>query len=364
MNVLIDCRPLFPNQLIPLGGHGRIWNNILRRLPKDAEVFCNSHLRNLPAPQIKPLREPPFSLRRPYRLGELLSDCTSYAIDRYVPLDLLAPSLYIPQQMTLRLARRIPLVTILDDLTPELVPGTMPQWIDAKKRLLNIATLIISISESTKNLAMAHYNLPEERFRVAPLASDLIRPNIESTESPHKRPFFLVVGNRQGYKNFDLTLRSFAVISSKVPDLDLLLAGPSIADFEKARISELQIADRVYHVGKPDDLKLSILYAYAEGLIYPSLSEGFGIPPLEAMICGSVPIVSNRTSMPEVVGEAGIKIDPNNVDELVAAMLSLISNSIFRNDLLDKGFIRAKAFSWTKTTDLIFDAWREAAGFS
>ena len=362
MNVLVDSS-LFPNQLLPLTGHGRIWNNIFRRLPPDADVFCNTHIRNLPTPQIKPLREPPFSLRRPYRLGGLLSDCTSYAIDRYASLDLLAPSLYTPQKMTLRLARRIPLVTILDDLTPELVPGTMPQWIEPKKRLLNIATLIISISESTKKLAMAHYNLPEEKFRVVHLASDLTRPNIESTESPHKRPFFLVVGKRQGYKNFDLTLRSFAAISSKVVDVDLLLAGPSIADFEKARIAELRITDRVYYAGKPDDLKLSILYAYAEGLIYPSLSEGFGIPPLEAMICGSVPIVSNRTSMPEVVGEAGIKIDPNNVDDLVDAMLSLITDSIFRSQLLDKGFIRAGAFSWIRTTDLIFDAWREAGGF-
>src|SRR5207248_1182183 len=154
----------------------------------------------------------------------------------------------------LRLARRIPLVTILDDLTPETVPGTMPHWIETKRRTMEAASLIICISESTKNLALEHYKLPKERFRVAPLASDLVRPAMERSIRHHELPYFLVVGNRQGYKNFDLTLRAFARVAEMVPDVNLLLAGPALADFEFARISNLRIDDRVHHAGRVDDL--------------------------------------------------------------------------------------------------------------
>ncbi len=263
----------------------------------------------------------------------------------------------------LKLAKRIPMVTILDDLTPEMMSGTMPEWIEPKRRTLEAASIIICISESTKKLAMGHYKLPEERFRVAPLASDLVRPVMERSIRPHERPYFLVVGNRSGYKNFDLTLRAFADLAHCARDVSLLLAGTEIADFERVRIWELGLSERVHYAGKPDDIALASLYAHAVAFVYPSLSEGFGIPPLEAMICGTVPIVSNRTSMPEVVGDAGILIDPLDADELADAMLRLLEDTTLRCELVSRGINRAKLFSWDKTMELIFAAWREAAEF-
>lgn len=360
MNVLVDSS-LFPMGLPPKSGHGRIWSNIFRRVPSNVEIYCNSSIRNMPTGIPKPLRWAPFPIQRPFRVGYQLANWTSYLIDRFVPLHLLAPSLYVPQEATLRLARRIPLVTILDDLTPETVHGTMPEWLTPKRRTLEMATIIISISESTKQLAMDHYNLSAEKFRVAPLASELVRPDVARSVRPHERPYFLVVGNRGGYKNFEATLRAFARLSETIRGISLVLAGPAIANYEQVKINALGLDGRIHHIGEPDDEVLAILYAHAVALVYPSLSEGFGIPPLEAMICGTVPIVSNRTSMPEVVGDAGIQVDPMNDEALAEAMRSLLEKPSLREKYVDRGLKRAECYSWDKTTDLIFAAWREAA---
>jgi glycosyltransferase involved in cell wall biosynthesis len=169
------------------------------------------------------------------------------------------------------------------------------------------------------------------------------------------------VGNRQGYKNFDLTMRAFSLISDRFRDVDLLLAGAEIADFELKAMTELGIADRVHPAGRVDDSQLAKLYAQSVALIYPSLSEGFGIPPLEAMICGTVPIVSNCSSMPEVVGDAGLLIDPKHAESLADAMERIMNQSFLREALLRKAFDRAKLFSWDRTVELIFNAWREAS---
>lgn len=359
MNVLVDSS-LFLTGFRAKTGHGRIWANLLQRIPADIELFCNSRIRNLPAHLAKPLRGSPLPVIRPYRVGIRLSDWSSHLIAATHQIDLLVPSHLVPQTSTLQLARRIPMVTLLDDLTPELVPGTMPQWLVPKKTALKASTLIIAISESTKKLAMDYYGLPAERFRVAPLASDIVRPPPTVGKRVHERPYFLVVGNRQGYKNFATTVNAFASIKDRCPGVDLVLAGPPFADFEQRSFYEQRIERRVYHAGVVNDVLLARLYSESIALVYPSLSEGFGIPPLEAMICGTIPIVSNSSSMPEVVGDAGWLIDPHNAQSLAQAMETLFQNSRLRLNLVNKGKERAHLFSWDKTCDLIFSAWRSA----
>jgi glycosyltransferase involved in cell wall biosynthesis len=361
MNILVDNQ-LFMKGLLANSGHGRIWLNLFERLPSDVQVFTPARIRNMPKPLAIKLKGSPLSVIRPYRVGAKFLDWTCHVIDKLVPLDLLVPSLYVPQDATMALAKRIPMVTILDDLTPELVPGTMPEWLGPKRRCMEAATLIICISESTKNLAMDYYNLPASRFRVAPLACDLKPPDLTCPFSPlHPRPHFLVVGNRMGYKNFDLTLRSFAKIAQSLPDVDLVLAGPLLQDFEVKRIADLGLSDRVICSGRVDDDVLAQLYRGSLALIYPSFSEGFGIPPLEAMTCGTVPIVSDRTSMPEVVGDAGILVDPTSEEELIAAMLRMVQDESYRQQKILLGQQQAQKFSWDRTAELTFCAWKDAA---
>lgn len=361
MNVLVDSS-LFANGLPESSGHGRIWSNLLRRVPSSIDIFCNCRVGNLTKEMRRAVTAPPIPMLRPYRLGYKVADWMSHLISRTTKLDLLAPSLYVPQESTLQLAKSIPLVTILDDLTPELVPGTMSEWVEPKRRTLEVATIVVCISESTKNLAVQHYGLPESKFRVAPLACDLRRPAEGEMHMEDGKRYFLTVGNRGGYKNFDLTLQAFAKVAPQHKDVVLLLAGPALAPYEHQRIRELDIVDRVRCIGKVADHELAKLYAGAIALVYPSISEGFGVPPLEAMTCGTVAIVSNCTSMPEVVGDAGLQVDPKNVESLSTAMSRVLEDECFRSNLVGQGIERAKTFSWERTARLVFGAWQEAAG--
>ncbi len=108
------------------------------------------------------------------------------------------------------------------------------------------------------------------------------------------------------------------------------------------------LKNHVIFAGYIPDHDLSAIYSGALAFVYPSLYEGFGLPPLEAMQCGTPVITSNTSSLPEVVGDAGLMINPTNRDDLCQAMLNLINNSKLRNQLSQKGIDRATQFSWSK----------------
>jgi glycosyltransferase involved in cell wall biosynthesis len=129
---------------------------------------------------------------------------------------------------------------------------------------------------------------------------------------------------------------------------------------EQELISALDLTGRVKNVGFVSDAHLAKLYRCSEALVYPSLYEGFGIPPLEAMSCGTLVICSNTSSLPEVVGDAAIMIDPTSVDELADAMLSLRSIS-GRERLVEKGKKRAALFAWAETAKRTADLYEKIA---
>lgn len=117
--------------------------------------------------------------------------------------------------------------------------------------------------------------------------------------------------------------------------------------FETVDILNLQ-KDVIFSDYVPDEY-LTLLYNAADLFVYPSLYEGFGLPPLEAMACGTPVITSNTSSLPEVVGDAGVMIDPYDVDGLAKAMFEVLTNEGLREDMRKKGLKRAKLFSWEKT---------------
>ena len=129
-----------------------------------------------------------------------------------------------------------------------------------------------------------------------------------------------------------------------------MVSRPEFDDEEKKLLVELRIEDRIEQYVEITDEHLAKLYRGSVALVYPSLYEGFGIPPLEAMVCGTPVVVARSSSLPEVVGDAGIYFDPHSADELADILTDLARNDSLRRQLISKGFQRAKMFDWKKTT--------------
>ncbi|HLB33146.1 MAG TPA: glycosyltransferase family 1 protein [Chthoniobacterales bacterium] len=212
------------------------------------------------------------------------------------------------------------------------------------------ADYIICVSHATRDDLLERFPECEMRSSVIPLASSLTLPN-ELMRNPFEKRYFLYIGARTFYKNFILTLHAFAVLQKKYADLQLVVAGPPWSDDEKQLIKELGIFDSLNIVEYPDDLQLGALYRNAVALFYPSEHEGFGLPPLEAMKMG-VPVIALKTSsLPEVVGEGGILIDPEHVSPsvLAEAAESLLNSESLWHHFSCEGLKQASKFSWEKT---------------
>ena len=172
--------------------------------------------------------------------------------------------------------------------------------------------------------------------------------------------FILHVGTIQPRKNLTTLLEAFAAVRSRHPDVGLVLAGAKgwLFDefFERLRRSGLEAA--VTLTGQVPDQDLPGLYRSAEFFAYPSVYEGFGLPPLEAMACGLPVVCSNAASLPEVVGDAGLLLPPRDVSEWVRAIDRLLDDAQLRAELSAKGVARARRFSWDAATDRTFEVYR------
>jgi glycosyltransferase involved in cell wall biosynthesis len=246
---------------------------------------------------------------------------------------------------------KIPIVITVYDMIYELYPN---QFIDsrlvikAKKRAIERADIIIAISENTKNDLIRIYGVPESKIKVVYLASSLRSSNtieFDELKTSYRitRPYILYVGDRHTYKNFKILIDTYKNHLSDKFDLVCFGGG-------NFKTNELKSSDNnIIQLHGSDDL-LASLYKHAFCFVYPSLYEGFGIPPLEAMSMGCPVIASNTSSIPEVVGDAAILFDPNSEKELVQSIQSLY-NEHTRNDLIKSGYEQEKKFSWEKMTN-------------
>jgi glycosyltransferase involved in cell wall biosynthesis len=155
--------------------------------------------------------------------------------------------------------------------------------------------------------------------------------------------YILYVGNLKPHKNVDRLLDAFAQL--EYPDLRLLLTGHGTPQVI-ATLRALALDNRVHFTGCVDDLRLAELYRGALVLVQPSLMEGFGLPPVEAMACGTPVVVSRVTSLPEVVGDAAVFVDPLDVSDIRRAIERVISDSDLRQQMMAAGIIRASLFRW------------------
>ncbi len=259
-----------------------------------------------------------------------------------------------------------PTVITIHDLLFIRYPGCRRPWFDMRMILLaklyaGRATAIITDSEYSKRAILSLLHVPAEKVRVIPIAPDPVFRPIASTDAALLKydlvnPYLLYVGNFKPHKNLPRLLHSYSALErglrARVP---LVLAGMD----EEHRppllrlAGTLGIADQVKFPGMIDDHDLPSLYSGAAALVLPSLVEGFGLPALEAMCCGTPVIASNRAAIPEVVREAGILFDPEDVPSMARAMAQVLTDPQLQERLRQKGLARAAEFKPERTTDQV-----------
>jgi glycosyltransferase involved in cell wall biosynthesis len=248
-------------------------------------------------------------------------------------------------------------VVTVYDMIHELYPDQFPPgdrdslW---KKECCRKADRIIAISNSTKNDLVELFDVEPGKVEVIHLASslgDLDGTTERSSGSGSSRPYILFVGLRGGYKNFAALVEAYARSRHLQADLDILcFGGGSFSDAENRLFSELGVAGSIRHLTGGDSL-LAACYREAAAFVYPSLYEGFGIPPLEAMTMSCPVICSNTSSIPEVVGDAGIFFDPADVSSVQEALEETLFSESLLKELRERGHRRRKKFSWRKCAD-------------
>ncbi len=203
----------------------------------------------------------------------------------------------------------------------------------------------------THDAARAHFRPPS----AAALAAFRVRRQLPDQ-------FVLSVGTLEPRKNLPTLLEAYHTVAQQC-DAPLLVGGGKGWLYRDVfeRLEQLNLRDRVHFVGYLDEDELPLWYAAATLFVFPSLYEGFGMPPLEAMACGTPVVTSNTSSLPEVVGDAGIQVDPRNADALAAAMVRCLHDADLRADLSARGLARAAGFSWRTTAERTLEVYRRVA---
>lgn len=217
-----------------------------------------------------------------------------------------------------------------------------------KKLLLQSANKIIAISQSTKNDIVDIYGIDPGKIEVIYLGSSMPKAKVDAPGILENN-YILFVGNRGRYKNWSFFLESIANLLS---GLHVVCAGGGrFTEEEREEIEKLNLQGKVHYEPIKNDASLANLYVNALCFVFPSLYEGFGIPVLEAFSCGCPCVLSDRSSLPEVGGDAAIYFDPEDSSSINKAVSTLINDDMLRESLVQKGYERIKQFSWEKTRD-------------
>lgn len=246
----------------------------------------------------------------------------------------------------------VPTVITVHDMIHEKFPSYAPRTAKvshAKRAAVSRADHVICVSENTRRDLLEIYDIEPSRTSVVMHG---VIPLVGATgraQRPIDEPYVLFVGKRGGYKGFDTLLRAYVAGPSLSRDFLLVCFGDAPFSPQERRVMrQLGVAsDRVRHVAG-DDAALAQHYRHAALFVYPSQYEGFGMPPLEAMSLGCPVVCSRAASLPEVVGEAALAFEPQDVDALRAAMESALCSQTLLEDMRRKGLERARLFSWER----------------
>jgi len=269
-----------------------------------------------------------------------------------------------------------PTVVTVHDLIPMLLPAYRGSiWVRLYTLLVAVAAkradMVLTDSEASKWDIVRLLDIPAERVRVIYLAADdIYQPVLDEHRlaAIHRKydlpeSYLLYLGGFDQRKNVPTLLRAFAqlakdprvflVVAGRLPEygLDLAIQAKRSDFFPDPQpiVQELGIGKRVVFTGWVPEQDKPVLYSGARALVFPSLYEGFGLPPLEALACGTPVIASNRGSLPEIVGDGGLLLEPDDVEGLAGAMEKLLNDDTLWGDLRQKGLAHATRFSWEKT---------------
>lgn len=269
------------------------------------------------------------------------------AFRRWKP-DILHETYYSPKSVAPTGSK---VVLTVYDMIHELYPecfSARDRTREFKKIAVERADHVICISENTQNDLIRLLGVAPEKTTVVHLGFALTQSSLTPL-SFQNRPFILYVGSRGGYKNFERLLSAYAAYPELRDNYDLVaFGGGDFKSQELERIRRLNLPLIKVRQLSGDDGALAALYGQAAMFVYPSLYEGFGIPPLEAMSFDCPVACSNTSSIPEVVGNAALQFDPLDIDSIANAMIRLTLDSALREKLIELGRSRIVNFSWER----------------
>lgn len=362
MKIGIDARTLFK----PSGGVGTYLKNLLEGLSTlDSDHQYILFFDEEPPQKLDFLEELNFTtrtLRLP--LGQNLTTWNNLRLPfelRLHPVDVFHFPFY-----TVPLLKSAKWVVSIHDITYKI----HPEWFDWKGWLtfrpfsywaVKMAERILTCSYASKEDILRCYKIPEQKVVVTYYG---VSKDFQPVDNPDKlaqvqkkyhlhHPLILYVGSFTVRKNLVRLIRAFhRLIAEKKLDAYLLLVGRPLSPSLDlpSLVKELELEHRISFISDyiPQEV-LCLLYNLADLFVYPSLYEGFGLPPLEAMACGTPVVTSNISSLPEIVGDAAILINPYNPGEIAEALFEGLTNGVLREELVQKGRERVQQFSWKKT---------------
>lgn len=290
-------------------------------------------------------------------------------------LSLPGPALYHCPYYIFPYRTGMPTVLTFYDVTPLLYPQT----VSLKARMffrivatvaLRAANHILTVSEATRADLTRYFSVPPEKISLTPLAADprfQPQPSVEidRIRAKYDLPtrFVLYFGANKPHKNLPALIDAYSMLSTRHTP-PLIIGGFWDRRYPQPlqRAAQLRIGESVRFLGSVDDADLPALYSAATVFIFPSLYEGFGLPLLEAMSCGTPVACANTSSLPEIAGEAARLFDPHSVVEMMEAMGALLEDDPLRADLSARGLERANQFSWQKTAAKTLRCYRDLLG--
>ena len=225
------------------------------------------------------------------------------------------------------------------------------------------ADVVASVSQTTRQTLIEHFQTPLEKIKLVPNGirayfrriTDPVLLEATRHKFGLKSPLVLGVGTQEPRKNHLGLIKAFhkavSTGNKSTRPAMLALAGGSGWLYEETEqiVAELKLEKKVRFLGRVSDLELMMLYSLADVFVFPSFYEGFGVPPLEAMACGTPVITSNTSSLPEVVGDAAIMVNPHKINEIASAINRVLENKQLQEDLRQKGYTRAAHFTWVRS---------------
>lgn len=248
----------------------------------------------------------------------------------------------------LKAKRVITVYDMIHELFPQHFSRNDPTA-SAKRAAVNRADHIICISESTKRDLIQLLDIDSEKVSVVHLGFSPFSSSKPVERINFPRPFLLYVGSRTSYKNFGSVLSAYAKSKLLHGEFDLVVfGGRTIQPSERDVLLKHGVKHGCLRRVSGDDALLARFYEEASAFVYPSIYEGFGIPPLEAMASGCPVVCSNTSSIPEVVGSAALLFNPHCLESISEALHQIVYDEAIREQLVLRGYERAKAFSWLK----------------